>query len=541
MSNLCPTAGLMLKQACKVLIPLAALLCMGIAGAQQAPDLPPSAGAVSGSVVNAVTGEPIPRALVQLSSDAAYSMLTDAEGKFEFRGVSASLSALTARKPGYFSSDDSRQGHGERSVAQISSDGTPIVIKLTPAAMISGRVASATGEPLENVPIKLTLQRVTNGHKQWEERGSTITDEDGEYRITNLAPGTYYLQAGPMFRTSFSRVSNNSGKGYPLQFYPAGLDISSAAPVALGPGQRVSADWAMTAQPFYQVAGSLAGLPPGRSYDVEFVSRSGQSLSVPVMLDTEKARFHARVPAGSYILRATSQAEEGQALTASQEVMVRANVDDVILALGPAVSIPIHLRTDGSRPPSDGRNEGGAVVVHLIPASPFGSEAWASVNSRRSEGVGELKNLDPGRYAVEITPSTTQYVASANCAGQDLLRGSLEVTRGRMPAIEIVTRGDGGSISGKVLYNGQPSAAAVIVAPDNAPQTAKAIPAAADGSFTAGGLAPGNYSVVALDTATQLEYSDPLVLADYLPAASHVAVSPNTEATVTTNLVLTAK
>ncbi|MBA3914834.1 MAG: carboxypeptidase regulatory-like domain-containing protein [Acidobacteriales bacterium] len=131
---------------------------MGIAAAQQAPDVPANTGVVTGSVVDAVTGEPIPRALVQLSSDAAYSVLTDAEGKFEFRGVSASQSALTARKPGYFSSDDLREGRGERSVTQISSDGAPIFIKLTPAAVISGRVASVPGEPLENVPIKLTLE-----------------------------------------------------------------------------------------------------------------------------------------------------------------------------------------------------------------------------------------------------------------------------------------------------------------------------------------------------------------------------------------------
>ncbi len=344
-----------------------------------------------------------------------------------------------------------------------------------------------------------------------------------------------------MFRSSVSGAEKHSEKGYPLQFYPAGLDLSSAAPVVLGPGQHVSADWSMTAQPFYQVAGSLAGLPPGRSYDVEFVSRAGQSLSVPVMLDLERSRFHARVPAGSYTLRATAQAEDGQALTASQEVVVRANLDDTVLALGPAVMIPIHVRIENSKPESGTGQEGGAVVVHLIPASPFGSEAWASVNPRRSEGVGELKNLDPGRYAVEIMSPTTKYVASASCAGQDLLRASLEVTRGRMPAIEIVVRNDGGSIAGKVLYNGQPSAAAVIVAPDTAPRSAKAISAAGDGSFTIAGLAPGDYAVIALDNASQVEYSDPLVLADFMPAASHVTVQPGAEATVTAKLVLTAK
>jgi hypothetical protein len=53
---------------------------------------------VSGVVVNSVTKQPIPRALVEAGQHA---MLTDDEGNFEFRDITEN-SAISANKPRYF-------------------------------------------------------------------------------------------------------------------------------------------------------------------------------------------------------------------------------------------------------------------------------------------------------------------------------------------------------------------------------------------------------------------------------------------------------
>src|SRR5689334_977601 len=95
--------------------PLLLLVSISVAHSQDVADParstnPTSTHSLSGMVVNSVTGEPVRRALVQAGSSAGgsqLSVLTDAEGRFEFPAVPASDSAtsevvITARKPGFF-------------------------------------------------------------------------------------------------------------------------------------------------------------------------------------------------------------------------------------------------------------------------------------------------------------------------------------------------------------------------------------------------------------------------------------------------------
>ena len=57
---------------------------------------------LSGNVVNAVTGEPIRRALVQIYMGPEQASLTDDSGHFEFNGLSPGQTSVTVQKPGFF-------------------------------------------------------------------------------------------------------------------------------------------------------------------------------------------------------------------------------------------------------------------------------------------------------------------------------------------------------------------------------------------------------------------------------------------------------
>src|SRR5580693_5148250 len=56
---------------------------------------------LQGVVRNAATGEPLPRALVQIEGDAATGTLTDGEGRFEIPGVAAGPETVRVVKPGF--------------------------------------------------------------------------------------------------------------------------------------------------------------------------------------------------------------------------------------------------------------------------------------------------------------------------------------------------------------------------------------------------------------------------------------------------------
>src|SRR4051812_37833647 len=64
----------------------------------------PTTGAYSfsGIVVNSATGEPIPRALVTLNMQTQRMVMTAADGRFEFTSLPEGLAIIYARKPGFF-------------------------------------------------------------------------------------------------------------------------------------------------------------------------------------------------------------------------------------------------------------------------------------------------------------------------------------------------------------------------------------------------------------------------------------------------------
>src|SRR5271165_3327487 len=63
---------------------------------------------VTGTVIDAVTGEPIRKALVQINAQQPRTSLTDGDGRFQFEGIPAGTASLTAQKPGYFGEQEMR-------------------------------------------------------------------------------------------------------------------------------------------------------------------------------------------------------------------------------------------------------------------------------------------------------------------------------------------------------------------------------------------------------------------------------------------------
>src|ERR1035438_6664316 len=64
---------------------------------------------VSGTVINAVSGEPVGKALVQLYDMQQRTMFSDGDGRFQFDGILAGRISLNAQKPGYFGEQEVRR------------------------------------------------------------------------------------------------------------------------------------------------------------------------------------------------------------------------------------------------------------------------------------------------------------------------------------------------------------------------------------------------------------------------------------------------
>ena len=182
---------------CVMARPVAALQV--VLGPPVATDKPSGTGqyTLSGTVVDALTGAPIRRALVALMGVQSQAVLTDEGGKFRFENLAQGQGMIYAHKPGY--TDSSRESPTR---VTIGGDTSPLVLKLDPESAIVVKVTGEDGEGVEGLPVRVLMSQVQEGRRYWNTQGGGQTDEQGEYRAGNLRPGKYYRVGGAEFSTS---------------------------------------------------------------------------------------------------------------------------------------------------------------------------------------------------------------------------------------------------------------------------------------------------------------------------------------------------
>jgi len=152
---------------------------------------------VSGVVKNSLTGQPIPRALVNAQTDA---VLTDSEGRFELR-LQEGGAWLQVRRPGY-SNMDRRGGHMVRVGAKMAA----LTLYLIPSAGITGRLTGTNGGDAANIAFTAYFRRTVNGHDRWLPAGAATTNGDGIFKMYDMAaPATYVLCSRATLSTSACR------------------------------------------------------------------------------------------------------------------------------------------------------------------------------------------------------------------------------------------------------------------------------------------------------------------------------------------------
>ena len=516
------------------------LTALGQISAQ--PSSPDAKYKLSGTVINSVTGEPIRHALVQIYTGSQPVALTDGSGQFEFEGLPPGTTSINVRKPGFF---EEQNQPAAPQVITIGPDAKAVSLKLIPESVIYGHVQNAEGEPIEHLRLKVVAVRIVEGKKRWEVADSVPTDEDGEFRIANLAAGSYYVEAGPSWRFIGPMPSRGHPEGYPAVFYGGGSDLNSATPLDLGPGEQLKADFSLQTATLFKVSGTISGPAPGQDVNIHFEDRLGDAFTLFSKFDPMSGEFQTAAPAGTYRLTARAWNQDGTFSNAEVPLNISSDVSGVRLMLAPSHVIPVMVTTEASHPkPAVARRNQSASVtlpnIHLRATTNMlsPSEVWA-----RPEGPNNLalalRDVPSGKYSLEVDPNGPWYVQSAQCADTDLLRQDLIVTAGvQTPPIELVLRDDGATLSGKVAVSQSRRPAVIILLPEHSSgsRTRTAF-ASSEGDFTVQNLAPGDYSVFAFDYSDELEYANPDVLERYLAGAVHVSLLPNEEHTVNLDLI----
>jgi hypothetical protein len=482
---------------------------------------------ITGTVVNALTGEPIRHALVDLHGIVQKSALTGPDGRFQIEDVAEGQVMFSAQKPGFFDPNSLPASQWSPSIpwSTVGSAKNDFLLKLLPGARLLGRVTNSDGEPLEGASLHILNERAWQGHKQWA-NNSVNADEDGLFRADDLTPGRYVVFAhGPQAEVTAPA------------YYPNAPDIESAQAIDLRPGQEFRADFRLRSERGYRVTGQILGVPSTNGVGLSFQNADGETLQFQVSFDAANGQFVApSVPSGTWTLLAFAGDNEGHQYQARQEISVNhADVANVQIMLHPNAVIPVTV--NHSTAPSAGVE--GSIVATLISVD----QPIFQMNGMQQQGdppVLSFLNVTPGKYKLDVQGYAHECLESAWYGSIDLTHDYLLLgpDAGVQPIV-INLRADCATLTAKLRPADQQRAGVVLIVPTSSiaePKVLQLQPQQPNQTFNripqSLPLSPGAYQVYAFTSPEGLEYSNPQVLRAYPSQSVTLAPGQNTELTV---------
>jgi hypothetical protein len=149
----------------------------------------PKLGGLAGAVVESKSGTPVPKAIVILrrSQDAGIGTRTSASGAFTLVDLEPGTYQIKVERAGFVSAPENK---GKTVTVKAAENTSDLKLILLRTGAISGRVLDTDGEPLARASIQLLPLR-----KGGPGGSFATTDDRGEYRVFDIAPGKYKVMA----------------------------------------------------------------------------------------------------------------------------------------------------------------------------------------------------------------------------------------------------------------------------------------------------------------------------------------------------------
>ena len=487
----------------------------------------PQAGAafqIAGQVVNAVTGDPVPRATVSaLSVDdnrVVATVIADAEGKFSFSGLPAGKYPLTASRRGFRTAlyDEHEETFNTAIVTGPDQNTQHLIFSLAPGAVIFGTVTADGGDPVQNANVVLFRGNPAAPARNPTQMQNVTTDDIGEYEFSDLPAGEYFIAVGaqPWYAThspadTADAAENSLDVAYPITFYDSTTDEGAASPIEVASGDRAQANVALHAVPALHI--KLVGLGPhnGSPMPVSNLRQSVFGADFPAQAEVQgvadSIEFVGLAP-GHYQLETTNPPRTMD-LDASSSM-------DVDPASGtPSQPVDGTLRMTGGSPPGD-------VMLTLVQPNSAG----LSTDARN--GQFHFAAVPPGAWTLSAANARGSLYVAAVSSSSGPVAGSQITVRDRPVSLAVTLTPSQASITGFARMAGKPAPGAMIVLvprdPAAWPALARRDQSDSDGSFSLPNVPPGSYTVVAIADGWKLDWQDPSVMARYLPGGESVTI-----------------
>ena len=401
-----------------------------------------------------------------------------------------------------------------------------IVFKMMPGAVITGRILDEYGDPQPRASVSIQRYIFMQGKKQLMPFSGASSDDRGEYRIFNIAPGRYYLSVQhEEERWARTAPGSQSDEAYPKVYYPGVLEAETAMSLELHAGEeRQGMDMRLIRDRAVRLKGRVmeAGKPARDSVVMMMQKGSSDFRAVknqPVDPNSGEFDFSGIRP-GTYTISAMKMGGPRDRLQGRTEVQVGAsNVEGVIVTLARGVTIPGQVVLEGDNAASVALGEK-TIRVFLESAErgpSFGGGGRGAVNA---DGSFELEDVADGTYRLRMRPVPDGgYIAGVQFGDLDVTGKEINVAAGAQGPFKVRIRLSAGTLTG-VVKNDKGQAAPnvrVVVAPEISKRDQQELFSAQStdqyGSFSVKNLAPGEYRVWALSKLEGEQHMDPDFLA----------------------------
>ena len=454
-------------------------------------------GAISGTVVDAITHQPIKRAMINANGRGSNPMSfrqtgtsTDANGAFTITGLAPGNWVLNATHQSY-----PNPNHKTAEVKAGETTGS-VTIELIPGAVASGRVLDEDGDPLQGCFVSVHPA----AHPEQQRNGAS-TDDTGEFRVHNLPAGRFIFsvqchQAVFVPRPFSAGPDPPPSLAYPVQYYPLVPDAASAQAVTIAAGAEKSGiDFRMRPAAVTQIHGSLS--PAGADWHGEpnlvlqlFPASPSGPQTGPQVFDREKGTFEFRqVFPGSYYLTAFTNGDFEKRVSAVERVEVKDRPIETVLTLTHGVDLKgvVTIEDNNSQHPISLAG----IQLQIMPDHPLGMGMNPATIAE--DGTFTFKSVPAGRWRLGIFGPPI-FIKSAWLGPTEITNSAFEVSAGA-ETLRVVASTKLATLTGSADPDEY-----IFAVPDDNPQFgARGFTADPTGHFSISGLAPGRYRVGAME------------------------------------------
>jgi hypothetical protein len=519
-----------------------------------APQVIPANGyRIAGTVVSKTDGHPLARARIVLrdtkDSRKFESQVTAEDGKFDFPGIPAGKYSLNGAKRGFITA--AYDQHDQFSTAIVTGAGIDteaLVLRLAPAAVISGKILDESGEPVRHASVTLYYEDHSSGVDQIHQSRGAQTDDQGAYEIPSLTPGTYFLSANakpwyavhPQTDPPGSRPRRNSPPeapenfdrsldvAYPLTYYSDVTEADSATPIPLRGGEHLQVDIHLNPVPSLHL---LFHVPILGNHGYAIPQLEQPAFDGSTFFQGDSTRVispglveMAGVPAGRYNIRIN---QPGGSVRMNGVDVTKDHVEISTSSAEAMSSVKLSVQVAGATTLPDRLSMG-------LRSSSRVFAGWKLVDAK---GEVELPQIAAGRYEVAVWGPPQPYsIKQMSAEGATVSGHTLIVPAGSSASVSLTVVAGSSKIEGTATRAGKPFAGAMVVlVPKDVTKDGSKDPETnrdlfrrdqsdLDGTFNLRNVVPGSYTLLAIENGWDLDWSQPTAIAPYLSHGRRIEV-----------------